>query len=101
MIVTMLEGRVAENRAPVLVDEYRKVGEELPPFILETFLLHTAGSELWRIVTVWESRKALEEYRATVDMPEGIRMFKAAGVEPSLKVFEVAAHASQATLTGG
>lgn len=100
MIVTMLEARVAENRAPVLVDEYKKSSGELPSFIHETFLLHTAGSGLWRIVTVWESREALDRYRKTVDPPEGVRMFRAAGVEPSLTVFEVVAHALQTPASG-
>ncbi len=96
MIVTMLEARVPENGAPVLVDEYRSGTDELPPAILETFLLHTAGSDLWRIVTVWRDRDALEEYRTSVDTPGGVLMFRAAGVEPSLTVFEAAAHATQA-----
>lgn len=95
MIVTMLEARVPENGAPVLVDEYGSRTGELPPPIVETFLLHTAGSDLWRIVTVWRDRDALDEYRQSVDTPGGVLMFRAAGVEPSLTVFEVAGHASQ------
>ena len=67
-------------------------GGSLPPFILESFLLHNADNDMWRIVTVWESQDALEGYRASVETPEGVRMFRAAGAEPALTVFDVKAH---------
>ena len=95
MVVTMLEARVPHEQAAVLIDEYGGSTDALPPFILETFLLHAAGSDLWRIVTVWESQDALDEYRASVETPEGVRMFRAAGSDPTLTIFDVAAHAAQ------
>jgi len=95
MVVTMLEARVRDDTTAVLIDEYGSAGDTLPPFIVETFVLHAAHSDLWRIVTVWESRDALDQYRASVETPEGVRIFRSAGAEPALKVFEVAAHAAQ------
>ncbi len=95
MVVTMLEARVAPDREADLVREYSGVGGGLPPFIVETFLLHSADSGLWRIVTVWRSREDLEAYRRSVDTPEGVRIFRAAGSEPALTIFDVAAHAAQ------
>jgi heme-degrading monooxygenase HmoA len=89
MVVTMLETRVEEDKAGLFVSQFGAAGDSLPPFILESFLLHDADSDLWRIVTVWASREALEEYRASVETPEGVRMFRAAGAEPVLTVFDV------------
>ena len=96
MVVTMLEARVAHDQAAVLIDRFGAAGDALPPFILETFLLQSAGTDLWRIVTVWASQDALDQYRASVETPEGVRMFRSAGAEPALTVFSVAAHAAQA-----
>ncbi len=94
MIVSMLEANVEEARTEELVSQFEASGESLPQPIVESFLLHDAGSEMWRIVTVWESRNALDRYRASVDTPGGVLMFQAAGAEPTLTVFEVKRHAS-------
>lgn len=93
MVVTTLEGRVKKDQAGLLVDGFGAASDSLPPSILESFLLHDAGSDMWRIVTVWADREALEGYRNSVETPEGVRMFRTAGAEPSLTVWEVAAHA--------
>ena len=91
MMVTMLEARVEEDQADVLVGQFRAAGDSLPSFIIESSLLRDAGSDVWRMVTVWESQQAFDGYRASVETPEGVRMFRAARAEPSLTVFEVRA----------
>ena len=95
MVVTMLEARISDDQAAVLIDEYGGALTALPPVISETFLLHAEESDMWRIVTVWASRDALDQYRASVETPEAVRLFRSAGAEPALTVFEVAAHAAQ------
>ena len=90
----MLEAWVPEENAAGLIDRFGGVGDALPPFIVETFLIHAAGSDLWKILTVWESQDDFDEYRASVETPEGVRMFRSAGAEPTLTIFDVAAHAS-------
>ena len=42
----------------------------------------------WRIQTWWESREALAAMR-NAGTPEGVLMFRAAGAEPALSIFEV------------
>ncbi len=93
MVVTMLEAEVAEENAAELMEAFRAGGGPLPSVIRESFLLHEADSELWRIVTVWESSEALDGYRRSVETPGGVLMFRAVGAEPNLTVFEVGAHA--------
>jgi heme-degrading monooxygenase HmoA len=94
MVVTMLEARVPPEREADLLREYGAVGGSLPPFIVESFLLHEPDSDAWRIVTVWRSRDDLDAYRASVDTPEGVRILRAVGSEPTLTVSDVAAHAA-------
>ena len=94
MIVSVLEANVEQARTEELVSQFKGSSESLPQPIVESFLLHDAGSEMWRIVTVWESRKALDQYRASVQTPGGVLMFQAAGAEPTLTIFEVKGHVS-------
>jgi len=54
-------------------------------------------SSLWRIVTVWESRDALETMRQSGETPRGVLMFRAADAEPMLSVFDVVAYATAST----
>lgn len=96
MVVTMLQAEVAEEDARELVDSFKAGGDSLPPVIRESFLLHKSGGDLWRIVTFWESKEALDGYRASVETPGGVLMFRSAGAEPTLTVFEVAAHVDHA-----
>ena len=92
MVVTMLEARVAPDKEQDLLREYGRAGDKLPPAIIETFLLRAPNSEVWKIVTVWRSQDALKAYRVSVDIPEGVRIFRVVGSEPTLSIFDVAAH---------
>ncbi len=94
MMITMLEAGVSEDQSAALVEAFAAATETLPPFIVESHLLRAADGDVWRIATKWASREALDEYRASVETPEGVLMFRAAGAEPELSVFEVAAHAT-------
>ncbi|HEV8214776.1 MAG TPA: hypothetical protein VGP95_03045, partial [Gemmatimonadaceae bacterium] len=44
----------------------------------------------WRIETLWTSREALMAMRQQGGTPAGVLMFRAAGAEPSLSIYEVA-----------
>lgn len=90
MVLTILEAQVEHERAAVLEQAFREVSQQLPPQIVESFLVRdTADPTVWRIMTLWRSHEALEEYRRSSEVPGGIRMFRAAEAEPELSVFEV------------
>jgi hypothetical protein len=94
MILTTLEGRVASQRWETLKQAYHEGIQQLPSEIYETYLVQDEeDSDIWRILTFWHRRQALQDYRATVDTPVGILMFRAAGVEPTLSIYEVSDHA--------
>jgi hypothetical protein len=91
MIVTILEAHVPPDRAPALQAAYGSAGDKpLPPGLVRTELLREArDADRWRIQTWWASREALESMRAAVGTPAGILMFRAAGAEPTIAVFEI------------
>jgi hypothetical protein len=95
MVITTLEAHIEPDMVPALLAAYQNGLNHLPPQMIRTFLAHSAEDKtLWRIISVWKSRAALEEMRRSRETPEGILMFQAAGAEdPQLSIFEVAAYA--------
>ena len=91
MVVTVVDAEVEPERVADLLAAWDGVtGGRLPPGLQESFLMR--AGDAWRIATVWGSREALEEMRRTTDTPGALRVFRAAGAEPTLAVFEVARH---------
>ena len=93
MIVTVLEAFVDPDRQRDLEVAYSDaIHDTKPAGLVRSSLLHATYDEnLWRIETVWESREALEAMRRAGGTPRGLLIFRAAGAEPALSVFEVAA----------
>jgi heme-degrading monooxygenase HmoA len=93
MVMTILEAIVAQDRIEDLERAYREGTAIIPPEVFETFLVRDTQDEtLFRIITVWTSRAALEQMRATVDKPKGVQIFEAAGATPALMILDVVAH---------
>jgi quinol monooxygenase YgiN len=97
VIVTILEAHVAEDGWEELRVRFDELVRRLPPQLIATSLMQDARDrERWRLTTAWKSRDALQQYRDAVDTPEGVLLFRAAGAEPNLDVFEVVAQAENA-----
>jgi quinol monooxygenase YgiN len=95
MVITILEGRLAAKNWDSLEAAYQAGTATLPPDMIQTFLVQdSADPTVWRIMTQWQSRAALEAYRQSVETPGGVLMFRAAGAEPTLSVFDVRRHVS-------
>jgi hypothetical protein len=95
MVITILEAQVASDKAAALEAAYKQGIEQLDAGITQTFLLRDfKDTSLWRIVTLWESRAALEAMRQSGQTPRGVVMFRAADAEPMLSVCEVVASAA-------
>lgn len=54
-------------------------------------LCASADRTRWRIETLWQSRAVLDAMRQNTSTPAGVLMFRAAGAEPTLTIFEVIA----------
>ncbi len=92
MVITILEAQVAPEKAAILEAEFKAAVGELEPGLRQTFLLRSfKDPAAWKIVTVWESREALEQMRRISETPKGVLMFRAAGAEPALSVQEIVA----------
>jgi quinol monooxygenase YgiN len=94
MVITILEAHVGAENWSVFQDDYKNRTAQLPPQMLQTFLLQdVADQTLWRIISVWKSREALDEMRNSGETPTGVLMFRNVGAEPKLSIFNVPASA--------
>jgi quinol monooxygenase YgiN len=92
MVMTILEARVAPEKWASLEQTYKAGTDKLDPGILQTFLIHSSTDPgLWRLITLWRSREALDEMRRSPETPRGVLFFREAGADPTLSVFDVAA----------
>lgn len=95
MVITILEAQVESEQWEAFKRTFEASTMQLPPSIRETYLIQAHDQKLWRIVTVWRSREALNEMRASGQTPEGVRMFRSVGAEPTLSIFDVIVHAPE------
>jgi hypothetical protein len=92
MVLTILEAAVSPDRTGDLETAFRAGAAQAPSGFVRSHLLCAASDRTrWRIETLWESRAALEAMRQTFATPPGVLMFRAAGAEPTLSVFDVSA----------
>ncbi|WIG59021.1 MAG: hypothetical protein OJF49_001768 [Ktedonobacterales bacterium] len=93
MVMTVLEAHVAHEQWPTLQSAFNQSSSRLPSQMVQTFLVQSADDPtLWRGISVWHSRDALDEYRRSVETPGGVLFFRGAGAEPSLSIFEIVSH---------
>ena len=92
MLLTVLEALVAPERAGELQAAFAAAtSSQVPDGLLRTELLRSVTEPgRWRLATLWASREALVRMRGR-GTPAGVLMFRAAGAEPVLSVYEVAA----------
>ncbi len=89
-VMTVLEGSVPEERRAELQRVFEGSGGRRPPQLLTSYAVRDAADpSRWRLIGVWRSREALEEYRGSVGTPGGVMMFRSVGVEPALSIWEV------------
>jgi quinol monooxygenase YgiN len=92
-VTTILEAHVAPEKAAVLERVYaemistteRRVSEPVQSFLIRS----TSDATLWRILSVWSSREALDTMRSRPETPAGVVMFRTAGAEPVLSVYTI------------
>jgi heme-degrading monooxygenase HmoA len=90
MVLTILEATLAPERAADLLAAFRAEAGRVPPgFIRSHLVSSSADPTRWRIETLWVTRDALAAMRQA-GTPAGVLMFRAAGAEPSLSIYDVA-----------
>ena len=90
-VVTILEARVGDEKWDILRNAYQVLKEKQSvPMLLQSFLLQMKEDQkLWRMVTVWESMEVLQKMKSSKETPAGVLVFREAGAEPTLSIFEV------------
>lgn len=91
MILTILEANLEPGREPDLQAAYAAAvasGSRPAGLVHSELLRDDRDATRWRIQTWWQTRQALEAMRST-GTPGGVLMFRAAGAEPQLSIFEV------------
>src|SRR5437762_11139311 len=76
-VITILEAKVDKDKWQLLKETYAKETEKIPEIIKQTFLIQSQHHpHNWRIMTHWRSHSDLEQMRATVKVPVGVRIFQ-------------------------
>ena len=90
MVLTVLEATVVPERAADLQAAFRDAAADVPAGLVRSHLVSAAADPTrWRIETLWASREVLAAMRQA-GTPAGVLMFRAAGAEPTLSVYDVA-----------
>jgi quinol monooxygenase YgiN len=93
MVMVVWEANVPQDRWATLEQAYAAGQSQRPAAIRAGFLLQdTADPTRWRLAGMWESREALEAFRQSGATPAALQFFRAAGVEPTMIVFDIKAH---------
>jgi len=90
MVLTILEAQLLPGHEVALRAAYEAAAARgFPAGLVRSELLCDArDATRWRIQTWWTSRATLEAMRST-GTPAGVLMFRAAGAEPALSIFDV------------
>lgn len=93
MLMLVWEAHVPQERWATLEQAYADGQSQRPAAIRAGFLLQdTADPTRWRLAGLWESRDAFEALRQSGATPPALLIFRAAGVEAMMSVFDVKAH---------
>ena len=90
-VMTIVEGRIPESKSNDSEAAYGalKAGALTPGLRMSFLARDTADTKFYRIVTVWESREALDRIRSSAQVLAAIALFRRFGVEPQLQVHEI------------
>jgi hypothetical protein len=90
MVISMIEGTLDDAQSKRFLEEFRKTKSDPSQKLMpdEAFVAKQADGNTWRLVAFWKDHEAFEAMRAAMT-PRGIVMMRAAGVEPTLTLFDV------------
>lgn len=94
MVITVMEAQVAPEKAAALETAYQEALQHLSAGVQQTFLLRSSQEPgVWQVVSVWESRAALEAISPPGEARRGAWIFQAAEAEPRVSIYEIIAAA--------
>jgi len=87
-VVSTVSARIPPEREPELIARFSTAVRAGMPERRRTSLLR-GDNHRWQIVTVWNSRRELEQYLASVAEPFADELFRLAGATPHVEIFEM------------
>jgi quinol monooxygenase YgiN len=91
MLMTIAEAQVVQEKWATLRQAFAQSQAMRPAALRAGFLIQdNANPTLWRIVGIWESRASFDAYKQSVETPGAMTMFRAAGAEPTVSLFDIA-----------
>ena len=90
-VITILTARVSEDQWQTLKAAYQRiVAEKMPIKPVRSFLVQNKKEPTgWQIITEWQDMETLNKMRESGGVPAGVRIFKEAGADPALSIFEI------------
>lgn len=89
-LMTVLEGHIAADQWAALTDGFAQIDAQRPAELLASYLVQsTADPTLWRTVGIWSSQQAFDAFRASVQAPPPLVLFRSLGAAPTLALYEI------------
>lgn len=89
-VMTVLEGHIAPDQWAALTEGFARISAQQPSGLLASYLVQsTTDPTLWRTVGIWSSQQEFDDFRASVQAPPPLVLFRSLGAEPTLALFEI------------
>ena len=88
MVAAIFEARMSREQAERLAELMREGKATRPAGVVAAVLL--VDDDLVRLVAFWADRDTLDRYLAVAPVPRGTELMRKVGVEPELRIVEVA-----------
>ena len=88
MVAAIFEARMSREQSERLAELMREGKATRPAGVVTAALL--VDDDLVRLVAFWADRDTLDRYLAVAPVPRGTELMRKVGVEPELRIVEVA-----------
>ena len=88
MVAAVFEARMSREQAAQLAELMREARPSRPAGVVTAALL--VEEDVVQLVAIWTDRETLDAYLAVAPVPRGTELMRRVGVEPTMKVVEVA-----------
>jgi hypothetical protein len=88
MVAAVFEARMSREQTARLAKLMREARPSRPAGVVTAALL--VAEDVVQLVAIWTDRETLDAYLAVAPVPRGTELMRRVGVEPTMKVVEVA-----------
>lgn len=89
-MMTVLEAHFPAEQWAAVRDGFAQIQTQRPQGLEASYLVQdTADPTLWRTIGLWSSREAFDAFRAVVQVPPPLALFRSLGAVPTLSLLNV------------